>query len=105
MMLEHSWRAEYDGHELRIENHFTCERLYVDGQLVDERRGLLPPTRPLVAEIPSADGTRSIIQAFVMPQAISSDCEVLVFRRFTAGDVIDGRLPVRTEKDAGLFAK
>ncbi len=45
-MLEHSWRAEYEGHEIRIENHGDCEHLKVDGRLVDERRGMLLPTRP-----------------------------------------------------------
>src|SRR5437870_2378740 len=104
-MLEHSWKAEYEGHEIRIENHIACERLYVDGRLVDERRGWLPPTRPLAAEITSEDDTSSIIQAYVVPQAVSSDCYVRVYRRFTAGDVIDEQLSVETEKDAALFAK
>jgi hypothetical protein len=27
-MLEHSWRADYGAHEIGIENHLTCERLY-----------------------------------------------------------------------------
>jgi hypothetical protein len=72
-MLEHSWRAEYEGPEIRIENHLTCERRYVDGRLVDERRGLLPPARPLAVAITSEDGTSSVVHAYLGYRAISSD--------------------------------
>lgn len=104
-MLEHSWRAEYERHEVRIENHVTCERLYLDSRLVDERHGLLPPTRPLAAEITSEAGTISVVHVYVGYRTVSSDCLVMVYRRLAGGDVIDEPIPVETEKDAGLFAK
>lgn len=37
-----SWETVYKGHKIRVENEIACERLFVDGELQDEKKGLKP---------------------------------------------------------------
>ncbi len=50
-----SWEVRYKGHQIRVENTLSHERLFVDGEFQDEQFGMGLRSR-LFGKIRSADG-------------------------------------------------
>ena len=57
-MLKTTWKTEYKGHVIELENRVNLERLIVDGQEVARQPGATWEPRSFQATIP--DGNRSM---------------------------------------------
>jgi hypothetical protein len=64
-----SWRCDYQGHRIDVELGLERARLYLDGQLANDAPGLLfhllSPAIDLSGTIRTAEGTSTLVQAFV----------------------------------------
>lgn len=56
-----TWSIKHKGHEIRVENRISGEKLIVDGELQDENIGLGGRSR-LWGKIKSGDGAGAVIK-------------------------------------------
>jgi hypothetical protein len=70
-------RASTGGHEIRVENEWFRERLYIDSQLADETRGLRLSTS-LSGQIRGRDGTAREVRARLGQSLLWPRCRIWV---------------------------
>ena len=73
-MLKTTWKTEYKGHVIELENRVNLERLIVDGQEAARQPGATWEPRSFQATIP--DGNRSMkVDANTRFSKVRGDCD------------------------------
>lgn len=79
-MLKKSWKVEYNGRMIRVENRAFTEKMFIDDQLVAESRWSGGFAATLKASIKHTDGTEEEVFALLSARFLNVDCLVVIGR-------------------------
>lgn len=75
--MKKAWDIKYKGHNIHIENHWiNGERLFVDGELQDEKTSLFGST--LHGEIKNGEGKGDKVKVEIRSTWVAINCKIYV---------------------------
>lgn len=82
-----TWEVNHAGHRIALENTFGGEKLYIDGQLVDQRAGMAISS-DLRGQLRNSDGSVSVVTGRIRQGTLGLTIRgyILVDDRLVGGD-------------------